>query len=89
MWKTILRLTATCSIAAITGNLFAQDKLSRGDKRWMEKEVAAIITAQETATFQQINKDDRKLFKELFWKRRDMVSTTDKNEFREIFEQRV
>ena len=89
MWKTILRLTATCSIAAITGSLFAQDKLSGGDKKWMEKEVGAIITAQETATFQQIKKDDRKLFKELFWKRRDMVSTTDKNEFREIFEQRV
>ena len=37
----------------------------------MEEEVGPIITKQEMAMFQEIDKDDRKLFKELFWMRRD------------------
>jgi GWxTD domain-containing protein len=65
------------------------DKLSKSDKQWVEKEVGAIITAQEIATFEEINKDDRKLFKELFWMRRDHNPATPENEFQKDFEARM
>ncbi len=71
------------------GPAVAQDKLSKSDKNWMEKEVGAIITAQEKVTFEQINKDDRKLFKDLFWMRRDFNPTTSENEYQKDYEARV
>jgi GWxTD domain-containing protein len=71
------------------GAAAAQDKLSKNDKNWVEKEVGAIITAQEKATFEQISKDDRKLFKDLFWMRRDFNPTTSENEFQKDYEARV
>src|SRR3972149_6472912 len=64
-------LVAGAAVAAL-----AQEKLSKNDKNWVEKEVGALITAQEKATFEQINKDDRKLFKDLFWMRRDFNPET-------------
>ncbi len=67
----------------------AQEKLSKSDKNWVEKEVGAIITAQETTTFEEINKDDRKLFKDLFWMRRDHNPTTSENEFQKDYEARI
>jgi GWxTD domain-containing protein len=84
-----LRAFVLVGALAVAVSAFAQDELSKGDKRWMEEEVGAIITAQETATFQSINKDDRKLFKELFWARRDFNPTTSKNEFKDGYEDRV
>ncbi len=73
--------------AAVFGG--AQDKLSKSDKNWVEKEVGALITAQEKATFEEINKDDRKLFKELFWMRRDFNPVTPENEFQKEYEARI
>jgi GWxTD domain-containing protein len=67
----------------------AQEKLSKADKNWMEKEVGAIITASEKATFEQIDKDDRKLFKDLFWMRRDFNPQTSENEFQKDYMARV
>lgn len=85
------RLTAAVVVGALAlaGAALAEDKLSKGDKEWMEKEVGPIITAQEAATFQEINKDDRKLFKELFWMRRDYNPMTPENEFQKEYEARV
>jgi len=77
-------LVAGSALAAL-----AQDKLSKNDKNWVEKEVGALITAQEKATFEEINKDDRKLFKDLFWMRRDFNPTTSENEFQKDYEARV
>ena len=74
---------------AIGSTAVAMDKLSRGDKRGFEKEVSAIITAQEIETFSNISREDRKLFKELFWARRDPNPSTPNNEFRAIYEARV
>ena len=73
----------------VAGNTVAQDKLKKGDKKWMEEEVGAIITQQEINTFEQISEKDRKLFKELFWARRDPDPRTPKNELRNSFEARV
>lgn len=81
---------ALATVAGLaTASAFAQDKLSKGDKEWMEKEVGAIITAQEKSLFESLDKDDRKLFKDLFWMRRDFDPTTPDNEFRKIYEQRM
>src|SRR5262245_51793724 len=67
----------------------AEEKLSKSDKNWVEKEVGAIITAQEKTIFEEINKDDRKLFKDLFWIRRDFNPATPENEFQRDYEARV
>lgn len=91
MFNETLRAVAVVTsllVASVTFT-FAQDKLSKGDQEWMEKEVGAIITDQEEAMFQEISKDDRKLFKELFWMRRDFDPTTSDNEFEDIYERRM
>ena len=89
MLNKLLRAFATVGVIAIAATVVAQDKLSKGDKKWMEEEVGPIITKQEIAMFQQIDKDDRKLFKELFWMRRDYDPRTQDNEYRKDYEQRI
>ncbi|MFQ5790279.1 MAG: GWxTD domain-containing protein [Acidobacteriota bacterium] len=76
-------------VAAMTTPAQAADKLSKKDKRWLEEEVAALITAEEIGIFKEISSKDRKRFKELFWARRDFNPMTPENEFREEFEARV
>jgi len=80
---------AAMAAIAVAATSAAQDKLSKSDKKWMEEEVGPIITAQEIAMFQDIDKGDRKLFKELFWMRRDYNPGTRDNEYREDYEQRI
>jgi GWxTD domain-containing protein len=88
-----LRVAATALGLFVAGAFAAaapqDDKLSKSDKNWVEKEVGAIITAQEIATFEEINKDDRKLFKDLFWMRRDFNPATSENEFQKDYEARI
>jgi GWxTD domain-containing protein len=87
-----LRVVALASGLLVAGGAvaaLAQDKLSKNDKTWVEKEVGAIITAQEKATFEEINKDDRKLFKDLFWMRRDFNPVTSENEYQKDYMARV
>ena len=89
MFEKVLRSVALVGAVLIAASVFAQDKLSGRDQKWMEKEVGPLITEQEKAMFQQIDKDDRNLFKELFWLRRDHDPTTPENEFREAYEKGV
>lgn len=89
MFDKRLQALAVFSLIGFAAAGLAQDKLSGGDEKWMEKEVGPIITKQEISTFEGISKDDRKLFKELFWMRRDFNRTTQDNEFREDYEARV
>ncbi len=85
-----LRVVALASgLLVAGGTALAQEKLSKSDKNWVEKEVGALITAQEKATFEEINKDDRKLFKDLFWMRRDRNPETSENEFQRDYEASV
>ena len=65
------------------------DKLSKDDKKWLEEEVAALITAEEIEIFKDLKSKDRKLFKEIFWARRDPNPMTPKNEFVEDYRERV
>jgi GWxTD domain-containing protein len=84
-----LRLVVIASGILVAGAAIAQDKLSKSDKNWVEKEVGAIITAQEKITFEEISKDDRKLFKDLFWMRRDFNPMTSENEFQKDYLARI
>jgi GWxTD domain-containing protein len=65
-------------------------KLSKQDKKWLEEEVTALITAEEIQIFEELPSDkDRQVFKELFWARRDLNPMTPQNEFKEEFMSRV
>jgi GWxTD domain-containing protein len=81
--------TVALGILGVGAFAAAQEKLSKSDRNWVEKEVGAIITAQEITTFEEINKDDRKLFKDQFWMRRDPNPTTSENEFQKDYEARI
>lgn len=76
-------------VAGAHSSAEAQDKLSKEDKRWMEEEVAALITQSEIEIFESLNKNDRELFKEIFWARRDYNPMTPENELKEQFESRL
>ncbi len=65
------------------------DKLSKNDKKWLKEEVAALITAEEIEIFEDLKSKDRKLFKEIFWARRDPDPMTPKNEFIDEYKERV
>ena len=66
-----------------------EKKLSRSDRRFLERDVAALITDAEIEIFKELgSKEDRKRFKELFWLRRDPDLMTPKNELREEYEKR-
>jgi GWxTD domain-containing protein len=83
------RMTSLVVLSGVAAFAAAQDKLNKADKNWVEKEVGAIITAQEKAMFEEINKDDRKLFKDLFWIRRDFNPQTPENEFQKDYQARI
>lgn len=89
MLNKLSRAFAIVGVVAIAAASAAQDKLSKGDKEWMEEEVSPIITVQEIAMFQEIDKGDRKLFKELFWMRRDYNPGKRGNEYRDGYKARI
>ncbi len=72
-----------------TSSLAAGDKLSKKDKKWLEQEVGALITTEEVAIFEELESKDRKLFREIFWARRDPNTMTPDNEFTEGYKRRV
>ncbi len=68
----------------------AEQELSKSDKRWLEEEVAALITKEEARIFNELDSaEDRQQFKEYFWTRRDPNLMTPENEFRVELERRV
>lgn len=64
------------------------NELKGKDLRWLEEDVAAIITDEEIEIYKSIDKDDRKLFRDIFWERRDPNPATSDNEFEKDFEER-
>ena len=65
------------------------DELSDEDEKWLEAEVVALITAEEIEIFRSLRSGDRKLFKDLFWARRDFEPMTPNNEFLQWYGERV
>ncbi|MFN7927600.1 MAG: GWxTD domain-containing protein [Blastocatellia bacterium] len=59
-------------------------------KKWMDEDVAYIITDEEKKIFKSLKTDDeREQFIEQFWLRRDPDPDTDVNEYREEYYQRI
>src|SRR2546426_3752241 len=53
-------------------------------KKWLEEDVAWIITDEERAAFRQLSNDEeRDNFIEAFWQRRDPTPDTEENEYKE------
>lgn len=77
---------------ALTGTFGAPSvgkELNKADRRWLEQEVAVLITDEERELFQDLDSDaDRATFKRIFWARRDPTPTSPRNERKEAFEAR-
>lgn len=92
MFRDKLSRVAILGIAIMVASsavVMSQDELSNNDKKWLEEEVSALITAEEIEIFENLQSRDRKLFKELFWSRRDFDPMTPDNEFLKWYEERV
>lgn len=67
-----------------------REKMSSVYKKWMDEDVAYIITDEEKKVFKSLKTDDeREQFIEQFWLRRDPDPDTDVNEYREEYYQRI
>lgn len=93
MSQTNLRIFVAVLLVALfvgfTAAAHADNELSKKDKKWLEEKVGAIVTAQEIKIYKDIDKKDRKLFKKIFWARRDPNPATEKSEFEKEFETKV
>src|SRR5438093_8607359 len=59
-------------------------------KDWYQGPVRYIITHQEVKAYKSLDSElDRQSFIDWFWQRRDLVSSTPENEFRDRYQQRV
>ncbi len=59
-------------------------------KKWMDQDVAYIITDQEKKAFKALTTDEeRENFIENFWRRRDPNPDTEENEYREEYYERI
>ncbi len=59
-------------------------------KKWLENDVAYIITSEEKKTFKLLaNDEERENFIENFWRRRDPNPDTEENEYREEYYERI
>ena len=63
---------------------------SDAHKRWVDEDVAAIITAEERKAFDKLQTaEERENFIENFWRRRDPNPDTEENEYREEYYERI
>ncbi|HWJ46360.1 MAG TPA: GWxTD domain-containing protein [Candidatus Udaeobacter sp.] len=67
-----------------------KQELSKPYKKWLDEDVAYIITDEERAAFKQLSNDEeRDNFIEAFWQRRDPTPDTEENEYKEEHFQRI
>jgi GWxTD domain-containing protein len=67
-----------------------RDQLRTPYRKWLNEDVAYIITDEERAAFLRLQTDEeREIFIEQFWKRRDPTPDTLENEFREEYYRRI
>ncbi|CAN5473280.1 hypothetical protein BH10ACI2_BH10ACI2_02230 [soil metagenome] len=65
-------------------------ELKTAYKKWLENDVAYIITNEEKKAFKALTTDDeRENFIENFWRRRDPNPDTEQNEFRDEYYERI
>jgi GWxTD domain-containing protein len=66
-----------------TSQLIAPEGLRQAYVQWLSKDVAYIITPEEARAFKMLKTDEqRELFIEQFWQRRDSNTSTEENEYR-------
>ncbi|HMO79887.1 MAG TPA: GWxTD domain-containing protein [Pyrinomonadaceae bacterium] len=66
------------------------ESMNRAYKRWIDEDVAYIITREERRAFMALQTDEeRENFIENFWRRRDPNPDTEENEFREEYYERI
>jgi GWxTD domain-containing protein len=96
MWASVLAALVLAASAAVTfaawrvnptGALTsrqANQTVENPWQRWLNEDVAYIITGEEKAAFERLNTDEeRQHFIEQFWERRDPTPGTAENEFKE------
>lgn len=65
-------------------------ELKQAYKRWLDNDVAYIITKEERKAFMSLQTDEeRENFIENFWRRRDPDPDTEENEYREEYYERI
>src|SRR5579864_272042 len=65
-------------------------ELTKTYKKWLDEDVAYIITDEERAAFKQLSNDEeRDNFIEAFWQRRDPTPDTEENEYKEEHYRRI
>src|SRR5512135_1346695 len=77
---------AAVLLAAAAAAAFGQAKPNLPDRyrKWLDEEVGYIITKHEREVFLKLQTDkEREIFIEAFWKHRDPVPETPRNEFQE------
>ena len=94
MKRALLSLIVLGSLLA-AAPLAGQEKKSPQDlpleyRKWLEEDVAYIITPKEKDVFLRLESDkDRALFMGAFWKQRDPDPNTEENEFRQEHYRRI
>jgi GWxTD domain-containing protein len=67
-----------------------KQELSKTYKKWLDEDVAYIISDDERKAFKQLSNDEeRDQFIEAFWQRRDPTPDTEENEFKEEHYRRI
>src|SRR5271169_4398319 len=67
-----------------------KQELSKTYKKWLDEDVAYIISDEERKAFKQLSNDEeRDQFIEAFWQRRDPTPDTEENEFKEEHYRRI
>src|SRR5262245_4198286 len=67
-----------------------KEELKSCDKKWIEEDVAYIITEEERRAFKALKTDEeREQFREQFWLRRDPDQDTPENEYRDEYYERI
>ncbi|MDD8021133.1 MAG: GWxTD domain-containing protein [Acidobacteriota bacterium] len=82
-------ILAGLALIFIYGLPLAASDLPERYRKWLEEEVVYLITPKEKEVFLKLQTDrEREIFIEAFWKQRDQMPETPKNEFREEHYQR-
>src|SRR5687767_7917494 len=78
------------SVDPTTNPRTVKPELKEAYKRWLNTDVAYIITKDEKRAFQALTTDEeRENFIENFWRRRDPNPDTEENEYREQYYERI
>ncbi len=86
----LMALFASVAFAQPNGPRVVKSEVNRVYKKWLNEDVAYVITDAERRAFNQLTTDEeRENFIANFWLRRDPDPDTDENEFKEEYYERI